>query len=217
MVELVYVIRFYLEAAVRTVYHLSWYLPVRLLTTMSMRCTVGRTCMALTQPSSGRKDGNRCSQGGDIYHSVAGHGYALVVSNRLLFIFVPTSLYWVAPFLVRNETSPLLLLYSVSSCIVTTDASPAIPFALRNSSRHSYPSIILILPPYIEQLALTEVSYATVRLMQEFQTIESRDPEPWQECLTLTCSSANGTKVALIPKRDNSGADVRGEEIRNGP
>lgn len=48
-----------------------------------------------------------------------------------------------------------------------------------------------------EQFALTEASYATVRLMQRFRTIESRDPHPWTELLTVTCSSKYGAKVAL--------------------
>lgn len=51
----------------------------------------------------------------------------------------------------------------------------------------------------VEQYALTEASYATIRLMQEFKSIESRDPEPWKELLTITCASLNGTQVALTP------------------
>lgn len=50
-----------------------------------------------------------------------------------------------------------------------------------------------------QQLALTEASYTTVRLMQEFRQIESRDPEPWREMLTLTCVGAGGCKVSLTP------------------
>lgn len=48
-----------------------------------------------------------------------------------------------------------------------------------------------------EQFALTEASYTTIRLMQHFRTIESRDPNPWRELLTVTMSSGHGTKVAL--------------------
>lgn len=51
----------------------------------------------------------------------------------------------------------------------------------------------------IEQFALTEASYTTIRLMQEFKTLESRDYGPWEELLTLTCASRNGTQVALTP------------------
>lgn len=50
-----------------------------------------------------------------------------------------------------------------------------------------------------QQYALTEASFVTVRIIQEFSKIESRDPEPWYEGLTLTCCSLNGTKVGLTP------------------
>jgi cytochrome P450 len=48
-----------------------------------------------------------------------------------------------------------------------------------------------------QQFALTEASYTTIRMLQTFRTIESRDPEPWVEFLTLTCTSGHGAKVAL--------------------
>lgn len=48
-----------------------------------------------------------------------------------------------------------------------------------------------------QQFALTEASYTTARMMQNFRTIESRDPEPWVEFLTLTCTSRHGAKVVL--------------------
>lgn len=48
-----------------------------------------------------------------------------------------------------------------------------------------------------QQFALTEASHTTVRLCQAFGGIESRDPEPWRENLTLTCVSLGGAKVAL--------------------
>lgn len=50
-----------------------------------------------------------------------------------------------------------------------------------------------------QQFALTEASYTTIRLCQAFSAIESRDPSPWQESLTLTCVNLNGAKVALTP------------------
>ncbi|KAJ4376485.1 hypothetical protein N0V83_001769 [Neocucurbitaria cava] len=50
-----------------------------------------------------------------------------------------------------------------------------------------------------QQYALTEASYVTVRLVQEFKEMESRDPGPWEESLTLTLSSLNGTKVGFTP------------------
>ncbi|KAK3711360.1 hypothetical protein LTR37_009740 [Vermiconidia calcicola] len=48
-----------------------------------------------------------------------------------------------------------------------------------------------------QQFALTEASYTTIRLCQAFKGIESRDPGPWQEGLTLTCVNMNGAKVGL--------------------
>lgn len=48
-----------------------------------------------------------------------------------------------------------------------------------------------------QQFALTEAGYTIVRILQEFEGLESRDPEPFQELLTLTLASNNGTKVAL--------------------
>lgn len=52
-----------------------------------------------------------------------------------------------------------------------------------------------------QQFALTEASYTTLRLLQAFSGIESRDPTPeWQELLTLTSVSLNGAKVALTPR-----------------
>lgn len=51
----------------------------------------------------------------------------------------------------------------------------------------------------LEQFALTEASYTTIRMMQEFKSVESRDAGPWEEALTLTCTSKNGAKVALTP------------------
>lgn len=48
-----------------------------------------------------------------------------------------------------------------------------------------------------QQYALTEAAYVTVRLAQQFSTLETRDPGPWEEALTLTLCSRNGTKVCL--------------------
>lgn len=50
-----------------------------------------------------------------------------------------------------------------------------------------------------QQYALTEASYVTVRMAQEFKTLDSRDPGPWEESLTLTLCSRNGTKAGLVP------------------
>lgn len=50
-----------------------------------------------------------------------------------------------------------------------------------------------------QQLALNEASYVTIRMMQHFKGIESRDSEPWIEWVHLTCTGRNGCKVALTP------------------
>lgn len=52
-----------------------------------------------------------------------------------------------------------------------------------------------------EQFALTEASYTTARLVQEFRHLESRDNGPWEELLTITVASRNGTMVALTPAK----------------
>jgi cytochrome P450 len=49
-----------------------------------------------------------------------------------------------------------------------------------------------------QQFALTEVSYTTIRLLQEFSKIENRDPVfEWVEKLGATMSSLHGCKVGL--------------------
>ena len=50
-------------------------------------------------------------------------------------------------------------------------------------------------------LTLTQTYYTTARVLQEFGVIDSRDPEPWKEGLGVTCTSANGVKVAMKPKQ----------------
>ncbi|KAF3394002.1 Cytochrome P450 52A13 [Penicillium rolfsii] len=50
-----------------------------------------------------------------------------------------------------------------------------------------------------QQFALTEAGYCIVRIMQEFEAMESRDSRPFTEALTLTLASFNGTKVSLTP------------------
>lgn len=50
-----------------------------------------------------------------------------------------------------------------------------------------------------QQFALTEAGYTIVRLLQEFESLESRDPEPLEVRVGLTLASANGTKVAFRP------------------
>jgi hypothetical protein len=51
----------------------------------------------------------------------------------------------------------------------------------------------------IEQFALTEASYLTVRMLQKFERIELRDERPWTEFYTLVACSKNGTLVSLTP------------------
>ncbi|KAI9374211.1 cytochrome P450 [Aspergillus egyptiacus] len=48
-----------------------------------------------------------------------------------------------------------------------------------------------------QQYALTEAAYVTTRLAQRYSILESRDPGPWEENLTLTVCSYNGTRVSL--------------------
>jgi hypothetical protein len=45
-----------------------------------------------------------------------------------------------------------------------------------------------------------EASYATVRLIQTFPRIESRDDQEWREWMTITLASGTGAKVALFEK-----------------
>lgn len=51
-----------------------------------------------------------------------------------------------------------------------------------------------------QNFALTEVAYTTVRLVQAFGGIESRDPEPWREMIALVCKGFGGCKIALRPR-----------------
>ncbi|KAF2646002.1 putative cytochrome P450 [Massarina eburnea CBS 473.64] len=48
-----------------------------------------------------------------------------------------------------------------------------------------------------QQYAMTEALYFLARFAQEFETMESRDPLPWVENLTITTCSFNGVKVGL--------------------
>lgn len=51
-----------------------------------------------------------------------------------------------------------------------------------------------------EQFALAETSYILIRLLQEYERIESRDPEPWRENMQITCVGFGGCKVAMTPR-----------------
>lgn len=50
-----------------------------------------------------------------------------------------------------------------------------------------------------QQFALTEASYATIRILQAFKRIEPRDSSILTEAMTLTMAPRNGVKVGLIP------------------
>lgn len=49
-----------------------------------------------------------------------------------------------------------------------------------------------------QQFALTEIAYVTVRLLQEFEAVESRDDSPWQEKWLINCSVHSGCKVSFV-------------------
>ena len=56
--------------------------------------------------------------------------------------------------------------------------------------------------PLVEQFALVEVAFMVVRLLQEFETIENRDPNPWSENISLVSAPAGKSKVALKRRGD---------------
>ena len=49
----------------------------------------------------------------------------------------------------------------------------------------------------VEHLALALGKYSTVRLVQNYQTVENRNELPWEEKLGLNCSSRHGVLVGL--------------------
>jgi cytochrome P450 len=56
-----------------------------------------------------------------------------------------------------------------------------------------------------QQFALTEAKYVIVRLLQTFKKLESRDPEPWREKLTIVCSGLGGCQLgAYMEPREAS-------------
>lgn len=50
-----------------------------------------------------------------------------------------------------------------------------------------------------QQMVLAECSYIIVRILQEFQNIENRDPQPWAEEIRMQAESRHGIKIGLIP------------------
>lgn len=49
-----------------------------------------------------------------------------------------------------------------------------------------------------QQYALTEAYYVTVRLMQRYRRMESRDERPFRERITVTLGNKNGVLVGLF-------------------
>jgi cytochrome P450 len=54
-----------------------------------------------------------------------------------------------------------------------------------------------------QQYALAEAGYVTARLAMAFERLESRQPGPWREALSLTLSCGGGTRVGLYPAECN--------------
>ncbi len=51
-----------------------------------------------------------------------------------------------------------------------------------------------------QQMVLTQTAYVVVRILQEFQELENRDPETeYVEAFTFTMESKNGVQVGLVP------------------
>ena len=50
-----------------------------------------------------------------------------------------------------------------------------------------------------EQYALSEVSYTTVRILQNFSGIEAADHRGWAEDLTISCCNFYGLQVRMKP------------------
>jgi len=44
---------------------------------------------------------------------------------------------------------------------------------------------------------MTQAAYTLVRMVQNFEALESRDTQPWVEELTLTAQNLHGTKVSF--------------------
>ena len=66
-------------------------------------------------------------------------------------------------------------------------------------SSHMILACMSIDSPATEKFALAEVSYTLVRLLQEFSSIESGDPDPWVEHIGIASTNGNGAKVCLTP------------------
>ena len=60
-------------------------------------------------------------------------------------------------------------------------------------------TVVLIRRSIGQQFALTEASYATIRLLQAFKKVEPREFTPILELQTLTMAVRAGVKVGLAP------------------
>lgn len=50
----------------------------------------------------------------------------------------------------------------------------------------------------IEEIAVTEASYVLIHFLRAFKGLECRDPQPWEERLSLSYSNRHGAKVSLF-------------------
>ncbi|POS75481.1 cytochrome P450 [Diaporthe helianthi] len=50
-----------------------------------------------------------------------------------------------------------------------------------------------------QHLSLAEAAYTTCRLAQEFGQIKPLEDGPWEELISLTCTSASGAQVEMVP------------------
>jgi cytochrome P450 len=50
-----------------------------------------------------------------------------------------------------------------------------------------------------QHLSLAEAAYTTCRLAQEFKEVKPLEYGPWEEPISLTCTSASGAQVQMVP------------------
>jgi cytochrome P450 len=59
-------------------------------------------------------------------------------------------------------------------------------------------TMLIAMARVVEQYALLEASYATIRIIQTFERLENRDVRPWTEKIGLNLSNKNGVLVELV-------------------